>query len=168
MLLLDEPLSNLDAKLRVQMRRELRELQQRLGITTIFVTHDQEEAMTICDRIAVMDQGVIQQVGTPIELYDNPANRFVASFVGSANILDGMTATASSRSRAGRNCHAGGVPVPAAPSWCSGRSTRPCHGRRRHLARPGHATRIPGRHRALRRAHGGSEILVDAAFHAGS
>ena len=89
LLLLDEPLSNLDAKLRVQVRRELRELQQRLGLTTIFVTHDQEEAMTICDRIAVMDHGVIQQVGTPIELFDEPANRFVAGFVGSVNLFEG-------------------------------------------------------------------------------
>ncbi|TAJ96626.1 MAG: ABC transporter ATP-binding protein [Reyranella sp.] len=87
-LLLDEPLSNLDAKMRVTVRRELRSLQQRLGLTTIFVTHDQEEANTICDRIAVMDAGRIQQVGTPMELYENPANLFVANFLGSANILD--------------------------------------------------------------------------------
>jgi iron(III) transport system ATP-binding protein len=86
-LLLDEPLSNLDAKLRVQMRRELRRLHDRLGITTIFVTHDQEEALTMCDRIAVLDQGVVQQVGTPPELYDRPANRFVAEFVGTVNLL---------------------------------------------------------------------------------
>jgi iron(III) transport system ATP-binding protein len=88
-LLLDEPLSNLDAKLRVQMRRELLRLHKRLGITTIFVTHDQEEAMTICDRIAVLDQGVVQQVGTPLELFDRPANRFVAQFVGSVNLFEG-------------------------------------------------------------------------------
>lgn len=88
-LLLDEPLSNLDAKMRVDVRRELRELQQRLGITTIFVTHDQEEANTICDRIAVMSDGVIQQVGTPMELYERPANLFVAGFLGTANILRG-------------------------------------------------------------------------------
>jgi iron(III) transport system ATP-binding protein len=89
-LLLDEPLSNLDAKMRVQVRRELRDLQQRLGITTIFVTHDQEEANTICDRIAVMNDGVVQQVGTPIELYEHPVNLFVANFIGTANILDGQ------------------------------------------------------------------------------
>ncbi len=89
-LLLDEPLSNLDAKLRVQMRHELLRLHKRLGITTIFVTHDQEEAMTICDRIAVMDQGVIQQIGTPVELFDHPANRFVAQFVGSVNLFEGQ------------------------------------------------------------------------------
>ena len=88
-LLLDEPLSNLDAKLRIRMREELRALQRKLGITTIFVTHDQEEAMTTADRIAVMDQGVIQQVGTPMEIFDNPANRFVANFVGSINLLAG-------------------------------------------------------------------------------
>jgi iron(III) transport system ATP-binding protein len=89
-LLLDEPLSNLDARMRVQVRRELRELQQELGITTIFVTHDQEEANTICDRIAVMHDGVVQQVGTPMELYDRPANLFVAGFLGTANILPGQ------------------------------------------------------------------------------
>jgi iron(III) transport system ATP-binding protein len=89
LLLLDEPLSNLDAKLRVQVRRELRELQQRLGLTTIFVTHDQEEANTVCDRIAVMNHGVIQQVGTPKDLYEQPANLFVANFLGTANIVEG-------------------------------------------------------------------------------
>jgi iron(III) transport system ATP-binding protein len=88
-LLLDEPLSNLDAKLRVQTRQELVKLQKRLGITTIFVTHDQTEAMTTSQRIAVMDQGVIQQVGTPMELFDRPANRFVAQFVGSVNLYRG-------------------------------------------------------------------------------
>ena len=92
-LLLDEPLSNLDAKMRVQVRRELRDLQQRLGLTTIFVTHDQEEANTICDRIAVMNDGIIQQVGTPMELYERPANLFVAGFLGAANILDGEVIT---------------------------------------------------------------------------
>jgi iron(III) transport system ATP-binding protein len=88
-LLLDEPLSNLDARMRVQVRRELRDLQQRLGLTTIFVTHDQEEANTICDRIAVMNDGIVQQVGTPMELYERPANLFVAGFLGTANILNG-------------------------------------------------------------------------------
>jgi iron(III) transport system ATP-binding protein len=88
-LLLDEPLSNLDAKLRVRMREELRSLQRKLGITTIFVTHDQEEAMTTADRIAVMDVGAIQQVGSAMEIFDHPANRFVANFVGSINLLRG-------------------------------------------------------------------------------
>lgn len=88
-LLLDEPLSNLDAGLRVQMRRELLSLQRKLGLTTIFVTHDQEEANSTCDRIAVLDKGVIQQVGRPQDLYDAPVNLFVARFLGTANILSG-------------------------------------------------------------------------------
>jgi iron(III) transport system ATP-binding protein len=74
------------------MRRELLSLHRRLGITTIFVTHDQEEAMTICDRVAVLDQGVIQQIGTPIEIFDRPANRFVAQFVGTVNLFEGKVA----------------------------------------------------------------------------
>ncbi len=88
-LLLDEPLSNLDKNLRVQMRAELLALQRRLGITTLFVTHDQEEAMTTADRMAVLDHGIVQQVGTPAQLYDFPVNRFVASFVGTMNMLVG-------------------------------------------------------------------------------
>lgn len=89
--LLDEPLSNLDAKLRAQMRSEIRELQQRLSSTMIFVTHDQVEAMTMADRIAVLRRGVLQQVGTPKELYREPANLFVADFIGSPamNLLQG-------------------------------------------------------------------------------
>ena len=90
LLLLDEPLSNLDKNLRVQMREELKNLQRTLGLTTIFVTHDQEEAMTTADRMAVLDQGILQQVGSAAELYDYPQNRFVAGFVGTANLLDGQ------------------------------------------------------------------------------
>ncbi|MBX9810426.1 MAG: ABC transporter ATP-binding protein [Burkholderiales bacterium] len=93
-LLLDEPLSNLDAKLRVHMRTELLALQRKLGITTIFVTHDQEEALSISDRVAVLDGGVIQQIGTPMELYDHPANRFIANFVGTINLLKGKVGPA--------------------------------------------------------------------------
>ncbi len=81
--LFDEPLSNLDAKLRVQMRTELKELHQRLKTTTVYVTHDQIEAMTMADIIVVMQEGVVMQIGTPLELYDKPANRFVAGFIGS-------------------------------------------------------------------------------------
>ena len=88
-LLLDEPLSNFDASLRVQMRRELLRLQRQFGLTTIFVTHDQEEANTTSERRAVLDDGVIQQVGTPEELYDQPSNLFVANLLGIANILWG-------------------------------------------------------------------------------
>jgi len=88
-LLLDEPLSNLDRALRVQMRQELLALQRRLGITTVFVTHDQEEAMTTADRMAVLDKGVVQQAGAPATLYDHPVNVFVAGFVGTMNLLPG-------------------------------------------------------------------------------
>ena len=92
--LFDEPLSNLDAKLRVQMRSEIRELHQRLGTTTVYVTHDQIEAMTMADRIVVMRDGHISQVGAPLELYDRPANLFVASFIGSPsmNLIEGVVA----------------------------------------------------------------------------
>ena len=89
-LLLDEPLSNLDAKLRVDMRAELKNLQRKLGITTIYVTHDQEEANATADRMAVLDAGRIQQIGSPVELYDAPANRFVATFLGTVNLIEGV------------------------------------------------------------------------------
>ncbi|MFS8544021.1 MAG: ABC transporter ATP-binding protein, partial [Limnochordales bacterium] len=87
-LLLDEPLSNLDAKLRKQVRQELRSLQQRLGITSIYVTHDQSEALALSDIIVVMKDGVIQQIGGPEELYTRPANAFVARFIGDANLVE--------------------------------------------------------------------------------
>ena len=87
-LLMDEPLSNLDAKLRVEMRTVIKEIQNSVGITTVYVTHDQEEAMAISDRIAVMNAGVIQQIGTPKALYQRPANLFVASFIGRTNVLE--------------------------------------------------------------------------------
>jgi iron(III) transport system ATP-binding protein len=88
-LLLDEPLSNLDAKIRVQVRTEIRRLQRELGITTVYVTHDQEEALSLSDRIAVMRQGLILQIATPKELYERPATRFVADFVGVNNFIAG-------------------------------------------------------------------------------
>jgi iron(III) transport system ATP-binding protein len=89
-LLLDEPFSNLDAKLRERARTWVKDLQHRLGLTTIFVTHDQDEALSMSDRVVVMDRGVIQQVGTPEEVYRRPANRFVAEFVGRVNLIDGV------------------------------------------------------------------------------
>jgi len=88
-LLLDEPLSNLDAKIRVQVRAEIRKLQQELGITTIYVTHDQEEALSLSDRVAVMKDGRVLQVGAPKELYERPRTRFVADFVGTNNLVPG-------------------------------------------------------------------------------
>jgi iron(III) transport system ATP-binding protein len=87
-LLMDEPLSNLDAKLRIEMRNAIKLIQKEVGITTIYVTHDQEEAMAVSDRIAVMDKGIIQQVGTPKAIYQRPANLFVANFIGRSNTLE--------------------------------------------------------------------------------
>ncbi|MDF2097407.1 ABC transporter ATP-binding protein [Aquibaculum arenosum] len=109
-LLLDEPLSNLDASLRVQMRRELLALQRKLQLTTIFVTHDQEEANTTSDRMAVLDGGVIQQIGTPQHLYDHPANGFVAGFLGTANIIEGRVQDGAFVTKSGHR-----LPVPAPP-----------------------------------------------------
>ena len=89
--LMDEPLSNLDAKLRVSTRAQIKNLSHELAVTTVYVTHDQVEAMTLADRVVVMKEGIIQQVGSPTEIYDNPANAFVASFIGSPamNLIDG-------------------------------------------------------------------------------
>jgi iron(III) transport system ATP-binding protein len=93
-LLLDEPLSNLDAKIRIQVRAEIRKLQKELGITTLYVTHDQEEALTLSDRIAVFDRGVLLQIGPPEELYERPANRFIADFIGINNLVEGRVDSA--------------------------------------------------------------------------
>jgi multiple sugar transport system ATP-binding protein len=129
--LFDEPLSNLDAKLRVQMRAEIKSLHQRLQTTTVYVTHDQIEAMTMADRIVVMHDGVIEQIGTPLELYDRPDNLFVAQFIGSPamNIVQGTLR------RANGNAHvetADGIRWPlGAPAADEGRSVsygvRPDH-----------------------------------------
>ena len=110
--LFDEPLSNLDAKLRVQMRTEIRALHQRLATTSIYVTHDQIEAMTMADRIVVLRDGMVEQIGSPLELYDRPRNIFVATFIGSPamNLLSGIVTgnavrwmpAASCRCRRGR------------------------------------------------------------------
>src|SRR5258705_10635301 len=95
-LLLDEPLSAVDAKIRVALREEIRNVQRSLGITTIYVTHDQEEALSMSDRIVVMNEGRVEQVGTPFEIYNSPRTRFVASFVGTLNILRGLIVDAAS------------------------------------------------------------------------
>lgn len=103
--LFDEPLSNLDAKLRVQMRTEIKELHQRLKTTTVYVTHDQIEAMTMADKIVVMNSGLVEQIGTPLELYDNPCNLFVAGFIGSPamNFIDGEIADGVFRLESGES-----------------------------------------------------------------
>ncbi|WP_421852967.1 ABC transporter ATP-binding protein [Oricola sp.] len=117
--LFDEPLSNLDAKLRVQMRAEIRELHQRLSTTTVYVTHDQIEAMTMADKIVVMQDGIIEQIGSPLQLYDTPVNRFVAGFIGSPsmNFVPGIAHTAVSQHIA-----AGGadIPIPQLPGLNDG------------------------------------------------
>ena len=95
-LLMDEPLSNLDAKLRVNMREVIKRLQKEVEITTIFVTHDQEEAVSVSDRVAVMRQGHIEQIGNPMDVYRNPANRFVAGFIGSANLIEAQVISSNS------------------------------------------------------------------------
>ncbi len=87
-LLLDEPLSALDAKIRVKLRDDIRSIQRKLGITTIYVTHDQEEALSISDRVAVMKEGLIEQIGAPFEIYNRPATPYVASFIGTLNVLE--------------------------------------------------------------------------------
>ena len=122
--LFDEPLSNLDAKLRVQMRTEIKELHERLKTTTVYVTHDQIEAMTMADKIVILRDGVIEQVGSPLEVYDHPANLFVAEFIGSPamNLLQW---------RRGQGRRQGGRWNRAAA--CR-RSTRPRRGRRSSMA----------------------------------
>ena len=116
LLLLDEPLSALDAKVRVHLRHEVKELQRKLGITTIMVTHDQEEALTMADRIVVMNQGVIEQVGTPLEIYRDPQTAFVADFIGTMNFVPGVV-QGPGRVRVGQldlNCQVDGLSQGAA------------------------------------------------------
>ena len=112
--LLDEPLSNLDAKLRVTMRTEIRRIQQEVGITAIYVTHDQSEAMALSDRIIIMRSGVVEQIGSPQEIYYHPVNEFVADFIGEANFLKGrLEALSDNRAQlnvSGDICHAAPVP----------------------------------------------------------
>ena len=117
--LMDEPLSNLDAKLRVQTRAEIARLHQRLGTTTIYVTHDQVEAMTMGDRIAVMRDGLLQQIGTPQELYDHPVNVFVAGFIGSPSMNFATTTTA------GKDLLLGGVRLELTGEQAKAADTRP-------------------------------------------
>jgi ABC-type Fe3+/spermidine/putrescine transport system ATPase subunit len=123
LLLLDEPFSNLDAKLRHEMRGELRQLQRRLQIATIFVTHDQEEALALADRVAVMSHGQVEQVGTPEEIYSRPRTRFVAGFIGECNFLPGVVAAVGSDAvtfRSGGLVVRVAVPSPGPPAGAAG------------------------------------------------
>ena len=113
-LLMDEPLSNLDAKLRIEMRGEIRELQRQMKITTVYVTHDQEEALSISDRIAVMNLGVVEQIGRPWEVYSTPCNRFVAGFIGTTNFFEGQWAGPEGQVKVGEvSMKISGTPSPA-------------------------------------------------------
>ena len=132
--LFDEPLSNLDAKLRVAMRTEIKELHQRLKTTTVYVTHDQIEAMTLADRIVVLNGGVIEQVGRPMELYERPRNLFVAEFIGSpkmnllpVEIVEGSAAGATVRTAAGETVRVAVAAASAAPGQAATLGIRPEH-----------------------------------------
>ena len=114
-LLLDEPLSALDAKLREAMRFELAQLQEKVGVTFLMVTHDQDEALAMASRCAVMNRGLLQQVATPSDLYEFPNNRFVADFIGQVNLFEGRLAVDEPRPRGGRSAGAGDAGVPR--SW---------------------------------------------------
>ena len=158
--LFDEPLSNLDAKLRVAMRAEIKALHQRLKTTTVYVTHDQVEAMTMADRIVVMHDGRIEQIGTPLELYDRPGNLFVAQFIGSPamNVVDGtlrrgggsawVEATAA---RAGRSARSPRQRRPGGRTTASGPST--CRS-------PAPATRVPAEVIVVEPTGAETELLV--------
>ncbi|TKU37421.1 sn-glycerol-3-phosphate import ATP-binding protein UgpC [Citrobacter sp. wls757] len=144
--LFDEPLSNLDAKLRVQMRLELQHLHRRLKTTSLYVTHDQVEAMTLAQRVMVMNKGIAEQIGTPVEVYEKPASRFVASFIGSPamNLLDGCISTSGTHFEL-----EGGMTLPI------GRSARESIGRKMTLG-------IRPEHIALSsQAEGGVPLVVD-------
>jgi spermidine/putrescine transport system ATP-binding protein len=127
-LLLDEPLGALDLKLRKAMQLELKALQDRLGLTFVYVTHDQEEALTMSDRIAVMNQGHVLQVGSPAEIYENPANRFVADFIGETNFLDGQLA--------GRDGTAARLQVDGLTLWAGASNDTPSSGPATVAVRP--------------------------------
>jgi len=162
--LFDEPLSNLDAKLRVQMRTEIKELQQRLKTTSIYVTHDQIEAMTMADRIVVMNEGQVEQIGVPLEVYDRPANTFVAGFIGSPamNFVEGTLRRANGAARVATD---EGVQLPLTPAASDG---APDGARVIYGVRPEHLRLVgdgdPGSVRATVRVvePTGSEILVVA------
>ena len=164
MLLLDEPMSNLDYRVRLELRHELRALQQRVGITAIYVTHDREEALTLADRIAVIDAGRIAQLGTPDEVFHRPASPFVAGFMGADNALD-VVADGASLVAAGRRRAGAALPraLPRRP-----RAARRARHRRRRRARSRSTARVVQRvylgtlHRYRVRC-GADEVWVDDA-----
>jgi putative spermidine/putrescine transport system ATP-binding protein len=167
-LLLDEPLSNLDARLRDEMRFEIRDIQTRTGITTLFVTHDQQEALTMCDRIAVMNAGQLEQIGTPTEVYDHAATPFVANFIGRANAIEATLDRAAQPTGAPILRHHGqNLPQPRAQDLPPGSSTAVSVMLRPHVVRlappAGGLTA-----RVLRRVFVGSMIEVELELISGS
>jgi putative spermidine/putrescine transport system ATP-binding protein len=124
-LLMDEPFSALDAKLREEMQVEIRQLQQKLKITTILVTHDQREAMTLADTVLVLAAGRIQQMGAPLDIYRNPANKFVATFIGLSNLIEVHVADAGRVRFADHLIEVGSIPAAAAPGAAATLSVRP-------------------------------------------
>ncbi len=122
-LLLDEPLSNLDAKLREEMRFEIKDLQTRLGITAVYVTHDQEEALALSDRVAIMNRGHIEQVGTPEDIYQEPQSRFVADFIGLSNFIEGTVSAFDGLGRAIISGEAGDLRIPSSGDLTVGMKT---------------------------------------------
>ena len=166
-LLLDEPLSNLDAVLRKRMRLDLRELQQRLGIATIFVTHDQDEAFEMSDRVVLLNGGRVEQVGTPEELYDDPATRFAAEFIGETNLIEGVVAATTGATIAvdtgaggrydafapGRSLRGGDPRLRDDPARADRSRLRASPRRRRPVGYRGQAG-VCRRHRHLRAPHG--------------
>ncbi|HQY43238.1 MAG TPA: ABC transporter ATP-binding protein [Paracoccaceae bacterium] len=165
-LLLDEPLSALDAKIRVSLREEMRAIQQRLGITTIFVTHDQEEALSMSDRVVVMHQGIADQIGTPFEIYNRPTTKFVANFVGTLNTLDGeVSDPATGKIRVAGQEITLGRPVPSGKITLASRpemiSLGASAGRETHLRARISSVHFLGSVIRIRADLGGTEMAFD-------
>jgi putative spermidine/putrescine transport system ATP-binding protein len=158
-LLLDEPLSNLDARLRDDMRSEIHDIQRRLGITTVFVTHDQVEALSMCDRVAVMQAGALVQCGTPTEVYERPRNPFVAEFVGRANKLTGSVRDAGVVASGTHTIRATGTPKPGTAVLVMVRPHRIAIHGRRGAAAAGDNNLVPGR--VMRRIYLGDLVQYD-------
>ena len=155
LLLLDEPMSNLDYKVRLELRHELRALQRRIGITAVYVTHDREEALTLADRIAVIDAGRIVQIGAPEEIFHRPESAFVAGFMGADNALDLIAHRRRCAGRGGRGHAGGGAAARAFSQRCGDarqRSVRPC-GRRAGACRRRRAIGVRRPWLSLSRAH---------------
>ena len=159
--LMDEPLSNLDAKLRVSTRAQIKNLSHELKVTTIYVTHDQIEAMTLADRVVVMEKGIVQQVGTPTEIYDNPANAFVAGFIGSPamNLMEGQVEGGVFR---GRNVEIAGLAAPDGPVLLGFRAEDAEVAERGEIAAPVYTLELLGDATMITVKAGGALVSVKA------